>query len=131
MLFSCSKQSGIPYSLMENYFYRNDVPLNENVILQSKAQLDSLFGMATVMGKGGQPTEIDFGKEVALAVVSPTTDHETKLEVDAIQQKGDSLIFSYREIISPEKLSYSIQPVLMVKIPKEYYQGKISFNKEH
>lgn len=98
----------------ENYFVKNTFQ-NKKVFtkkITNQIEFDEIFGMATVMGKNGTPTKIDFNKEFVLAIINPITDTETKIESINLEKKNNQLNFYYR-ITTGNKISYSYQPYLI------------------
>ena len=80
--------------------------------------------MATTMGKDGKPTPIDFSKQFVLAIVLPVTDFATEINPVKVEEKGDSLLYSY-EVKTGEKQSYSIQPVSIIILDKKYENKEV------
>ena len=75
--------------------------------------------MAPVMGEGGKPTPVDFGKEFVIAVVYPVTEYHTELDPESLRQENGELVFTCEETVG-EKQSWSMQPVLLVKVSRKY-----------
>jgi len=117
-LLACSSPE-VPYTEMDGYFFRNDAPALESARIDSQASFESLFGSATLMGKRGRPTPVDFSSEFVIAVVLPVTDVSTELEPVSLTRKDGSLIFSYRKIIG-EPQTWTMQPVLLVKVDRKH-----------
>ena len=119
LLGSCSPSGNVPYDTVRNYFFRNDATVPASPKISSQEQFDSLFGAAAFMGKDGQPTSIDFGRQFVIAVVLPETDIETTLEPLSLTRSGGELTFTY---VKKEggKVSYTMRPVLLVAVDKAY-----------
>ncbi len=117
-LFACNSSSEVPFTEVKNYFFRNDATIPSSPKIDSQQQFESLFGAAAFMGKGGEPTEIDFEKEFVIAVVCPVTDVATELAAESLHKAGDKLVFTYRETRG-ERQSWSMQPVLLVKVDRK------------
>ncbi len=111
--------SEVPFTEVRNYFFRIDASIPKDAKITDQASFDRLFGAAAFMGKGGEPTKIDFGSQFVLAVVKPVTDVSTELEPVSLVREGDELIFTYKEILG-EKQTWSMQPVLLVVADREY-----------
>ena len=118
-VISCQQSSSIPFEEVKNYFFRNGATIPDNPIVDSSEQFGELFGTATFMGNNGQPTAIDFDKEFVIAVVNPVTDCFTELVPESLHKEGNELIFTYNETVG-EKQSWTMQPVLLVKVDKKY-----------
>ncbi|MBQ1760249.1 MAG: hypothetical protein IIZ94_11260, partial [Prevotella sp.] len=82
--------SEVPFTVAEHYFFNKgqDIPVNPKIT--SEELFKQLFGMATVMGENGKPTEIDFSKQFVLAVVLPVTDINTEITPVKVEEKGDT-----------------------------------------
>ena len=115
----------VSFEVAKNYFFKNgkDI-LPANPKITTEEEFSKLFGMATTMSKDGKPTPIDFGKQFVLAVVLPVTDFETEINPVKVEEKGDSLFYSY-EVKTGEKQSFSIQPISIIILNKKYENKEI------
>ena len=118
-VISCKQSSAIPFEEVKNYFFRNDATVPDDPVIDSSEQFGELFGAAAFMGKDGQPTSIDFDKEFVIAVVNPVTDCFTELVPESLHKEYNELIFTYNETVG-EKQSWTMQPVLLIKVDKKY-----------
>ena len=114
----------ICFEIARNYFFKKDCTLPANSKITTEENFSKLFGMATTMGKGGKPTPIDFSKQFVLAIVLPVTDFATEINPVKVEEKGDSLLYSY-EIKTGEKQSYSIQPISIIILDKKYENKEV------
>lgn len=121
---SCNHSSDIPFEEVNNYFFRNDAEIPESPVINSSEQFESLFGAAAFMGKGGQPTAVNFEKEFIIAVVNPETDCQTELVPESLRKEGGELIFTYQETVGEEQ-SWTMQPVLLVKVERKYMTDNV------
>jgi len=113
--------SSIKYKVAEHYFFRNDAVVPENPIITTQAELDSLFGMAPVMG--GLPTSIDFSKEFVLAIVLPETNRPTTIVPKVLSSEGDTLIMTYSLDVDPES-TFTMVPCCLLIIDRQYLKPK-------
>ncbi len=109
----------VPYIVANHYFLKNDLKELPPEKITSQEEFDKFFGMAAVMGNGGQPTEIDFSKQFVIDIASTSTDYDTKLIPLTLKEENDSLIFKYR-FTEGEKRTYSIQPLLLLVVDRRY-----------
>ena len=107
---------------MTNYFFRNDARIPEDARIDSEEMFESMFGTAAFMGKGGEPTQVDFSSEIVLAVVNPVTDVATELKPVSLVKEGKCLVLTCKKITG-DKQSWSMQPVLLVKVDRSYDPG--------
>lgn len=116
--------SEVPFTVAEHYFFNKgqDIPVNPKIT--SEELFKQLFGMATVMGENGKPTEIDFAKQFVLAVVLPVTDINTEITPVKVEEKGDTLFYHY-DVKTGEKQSFSIQPLSIIILDKKYENKEI------
>lgn len=121
-LASCKTSEEIPFVEMKNYFFRNDANIPEDIRIDSREEFDSLFGAAAFMGQGGEPTPVDFSREVVLAVVNPVTDVATELDPVSVVRKGNTLVFTCKETTG-DKQTWTMQPVLLVKVDRSNDPG--------
>jgi len=111
----------IPYERADNYFFSNDAPDSENpIICRTQEELEQYFGYAAVMGEGGQPTKIDFSKQIALGIVLPVTNHETEIRPTDLLLDGEVLTLHYKIDAAEQDLSFTIRPMILLIIDKEY-----------
>ncbi|QQT26195.1 hypothetical protein [Sphingobacterium spiritivorum] len=124
------KIADIPFTEAEHYFvkntYTNSKP--EELKITSQEEFDRIFGMAAVMGEDGTPTSIDFAKVYVLAVIGTVTDTATTISASTLKQVGDHIVLDYT-VKEAGKQSYTVHPVLMILVDKQY-QGEVRFNKQ-
>ena len=118
-LASCNQVSDVPFEEVKNYFFRNDAEIPESPIIDSSEQFEELFGAAAFMGKNGQPTPVDFDREFVIAVVYPVTDFSVELAPQSLRLEDGELVFTYLEATG-EQQSWTMRPVLLVKVSREY-----------
>jgi len=109
----------VAFIIAQNYFFRNGQSIPANPKITTSKEFNQLFGMATTMGEEGKPTEIDFSKQFVLATVLPVTDTATEILPIKLEEKNDTLYYSY-DIKIGEKLSFSIQPLSIIILDKKY-----------
>ena len=117
LALSCASAESVSYDVVKNYFFRNDAEIPASPEITTREQFDSLFGAAAFMGKGGQPTAIDFDRQFVIAVVLPETDIETALEPVSLTRSGSTLTFTYAKT-EGEKVSYTMRPILLIAADK-------------
>ena len=116
----------VSYTIVKNYFFKSDLDkLPPDAKIVSEETFGSLFGMATTMGEGGKPTEIDFANQIVLAIVLPTTNYATEINPVKLEVQGDSLLYTF-EIKKGEKQSFSIQPISIIAIDKKYENKEVT-----
>lgn len=118
-LKNSQKSSRVPYTVAQRYFLKNDATTLPNGAITSASEFERLFGMATVMGKDGQPTSVDFNRQFVIAVSVPETNRATDIKPLALQQENGSLVLSYT-VERGEERSYTIQPLLLLVVDKKY-----------
>ncbi|MBR6936114.1 MAG: pyridoxamine 5'-phosphate oxidase family protein [Prevotella sp.] len=116
--------SEVPFTVAENYFFNKEQNIPVNPKITSEELFKQLFGMATVMGENGKPTEIDFSKQFVLAVVLPVTDINTEINPVKVEEKGDTLFYHY-DVKTGEKQSFNIQPLSIIILDKKYENKEI------
>ena len=112
----------VSYSEARNYFFRNDAKQpTELLIICSQAELEQYFGEAAFMGKGGEPTKIDFSKQFVVAKVLPVTSHSTNISLRRIERSSDNhLTLVWHIAVNDTPQSYSMQPMKLVVLDKKY-----------
>ena len=119
----------VPFTVARNYFFRNDASVPKNAKITDQAAFDRLFGAAAFMGKDGEPTRIDFGGQFVIAVVNPVTDVATELKPVSLSKENGELIFNYKETLG-EKQTWSMQPVLLILVDREYEAASVKLVKQ-
>lgn len=120
-LTSCSStKSSIGYKEAYRYFVRNDVKDLSPRLIQSEEELNHYFGTATVMGKNGMPTIIDFNKYNVVAIIESETRLDTEIKVQSIKKEEDKVVVRYKVIQTGAQKSYSTVPCLLLQIEKKY-----------
>ena len=114
----------VAFEVAKNYFFKNDQQIPASPKITTEEEFNKLFGMATVMGKDGKPTSIDFTKQFVLAIVLPVTDMATEINPVKVEAKSDSLFYKY-EVKTGEKQTYSIQPVSIIILDKQYEDNEV------
>lgn len=121
--------SEVAFEIAKNYFFKNDQQIPASPKITTEEEFNKLFGMATVMGEDGKPTSIDFTKQFVLAIVLPVTDTATEINPVKVEAKSDKLFYTY-EVKSGEKQTYSIQPVSIIILDKQYEDNEVVLNEE-
>ena len=114
----------VAFEVAKNYFFKNDQVIPEYPKITTEEDFNKLFGMATTMGEDGKPTAIDFTKQFVLAIVLPVTDFATEINPVKVEEKGDLLLYTY-EVNTGEKQSFSIQPVSIIILDKQYENKRV------
>ena len=118
------ESSEVAFEVAKNYFFKNDQQIPASPKITTEEEFNKLFGMATVMGEDGKPTSIDFTKQFVLAIVLPVTDMATEINPVKVEAKSDLLFYTY-EVKTGEKQTYSIQPVSIIILDKQYENNKV------
>lgn len=105
---------------VRNYFYLHDTIPQTCLKITSQEQFDRYFGPAAFMGKDGEPTQIDFGREFVVAKVFPLTDRNIKLENARLTLEGDSQLVLRYTYIQGRQQSYTIRPFILLSAPIAY-----------
>ncbi len=115
----------VPYEVAKNYFFKNNLDiLPASPKITSEDLFNKFFGMATTMGNDGKPTQIDFAKQFAVAIVLPVTEFATEINPVKVEVIGDSLLYTYH-VKTGEKQSFSIQPISIIAIDKKYEDKEV------
>lgn len=120
---SCSSQkSTIGYKEAQRYFVRNDINDHSPRVIYTSDELDRYFGQATVMGKNGAPTHIDFNKSNAIAIIEDETNLDTDIKISSIykDKKSGRITVKYQVTQTGAPRSYSTVPCLLVQIAKNH-----------
>ena len=125
--FSCSSQKSKEISFREaqNYFVKNTFKTEQIVSkkITSQNELNHFFGSATVMGRNGKPTEINFETEFVVVVICPETFFSTQFTSIKLVEEESKVNIQYK-ITTKEKQTYSVVPVALMIVGKEYLESQ-------
>jgi hypothetical protein len=118
-----AKVDTIAFTPVKNYFVNNTLDSSGLFVVNSNENRLALFGMATVMGPNGKPTEYNAETQTLLAYILPETDTATDiipLRVERID--SNTLQFCCRITRGDSAMSYRIRPFSAVIIEKQAQQ---------
>lgn len=117
-----AKAKKVPYQVAQRYFVKNTV--EDGMFFYPKITtqeaFDDLFGMATVMGKNGAPTPIDFSKQYVIAVVDGITNATVELTAKSLIQNNDAITLTYNRTEVGKSASASFRHCLILVVDKKY-----------
>ena len=67
------------------------------------------------------PTKIDFSKQYVIAVINPSTEMLTNLNMPTLSKSGDIITLAYEEKVEG-KQSYSMRPNLILVVDNQYQE---------
>ncbi|MBQ4002704.1 MAG: hypothetical protein II600_01875 [Bacteroidaceae bacterium] len=115
----------VDFCEVRNYFVRNDAVLSASPKICSQAQFDQIFGAAAVMGKGGEPTAVDFERQFVVPLVLPETDFATTVEPLEVTREGDVLFCTFA-VTRGERQSFTVRPFALMAIDRRYADLQVS-----
>lgn len=127
---SAQKAQTAAYTPLDHYFVSNEAPASVPSAIFSQADFEHYFGQAAVMGKNGEPTAVDFGKEFVIAVVLPTTDVATDIKPQSLTVKADSLLVDYTVVLG-KKQSYSSRPTMLLKASRKWASKHVAMRPKY
>ena len=120
----------IRYSLANGYFFRNDAVID--ILphrITSEDELLNYFGRATVMGPGGNPTNIDFDKSMVIPIVLPPTDKNTEIVIEDLLKTSDNqLQLLFHVDRGNEVRSYTVIPCKLLVVDAAYRDFDVKFS---
>lgn len=113
-----SRNHTVDYQEAEGYFVRNDVNAGHKLEkITSQQQFESIFGMATTMSN--KPTEIDFSNNMAIGLILPETNDQTRIITDSLVWKNNHLNLYY-STESGQPTGFTTRPAIVLVIDKKY-----------
>lgn len=113
-----SQNTAVKYKEAKNYFIKNSYPeKNLHLLKITESEVfENIFGMATLMGKNGQPTPIDFSKSFVIALIDDTNNTTEKLTVKSIKKDGDQINLQYilKKNETPSSANYRFCTIVII-----------------
>lgn len=113
------------YTEAQNYFYRGDAPAINSMKITSQAEFDSYFGMSAFMGKGGEPTKIDFARSFVIAKVLPETYQQTELKPLLLRKTGAHTLNLHYRWLQQGRQSFSTVPMFLLVVDRKYVNCEV------
>lgn len=119
----------VSYRIGDNYFINNTVTEDQlaNPIITDAMKFSEIFGMATVMGPKGAPTNIDFKKEFVIAIFQKASDIDLSYKTISLRKTAPKkLLLTYEEKWG-KKLTFTMRPFLLLIVNKKHL-GDLKLN---
>lgn len=117
-------KNNIAYTNLKNYFVKNDTERIGAFKIKTQKELDKYFGAATVMGKDGKPTKVDFSKQQVIANILNATNKLTELKVISLSTDVNKNIQLNYSVTTGAEQSFTLKPYILIALDKKY-TGKI------
>lgn len=124
---SKEKIQEIPYTLAKNYFINNTITSAVPVKITTAKDFEKYFGLASFMGKNGEPTKIKFDKEYIAVVDYGVTNKRIEIIPQKLYRNDNKIILEYA-IKEGNRQEYISRPFQIWIIDKKY-DGEIILNK--
>ena len=118
------KSNIVSYTEARNYFHIGNETKPIIKKITSQETLVKEFGEAAFMGKGGEPTKIDFNKNFAIAYILPQTNRKTDLAPLSLTLKKKRLELQYK-LEQGKVQTYFTQPFFIIVVDKKYVDYNI------
>ena len=117
----------VSFTVLRNYFHNSNAPSLSSPLITNKQAFDEQFGMAAFMGKGGQPTPVNFGKSAVLAIVLPETNKAIDIDSVMVTETGKKELTLAYTVHEGAEQSFYVRPLQLMAIDKRYksYQVKV------
>ena len=122
---TCNVGMKVPYIELKNYFVNNDAPNKMPEKFTSEKQLHRYLGEAAYMGRGGEPTRVNFKTHFVVPLILPETARETTIKVKDVRIEHDKTLVITYKIKSKELRTFSIRPMMSIVLEKKYKRFKI------
>lgn len=121
---SAAGAKSTPYTEVRNYFFNNEQTAPTTAAVTSRADFERLFGAAAFMGKGGEPTQVDFDRQFVIAVVLPETNVDTDIRPVGLTSENGRLTFAYR-VVRGQSRSFFIRPLYLIAVDRKYLTADV------
>ncbi|AKU68734.1 hypothetical protein [Prevotella fusca] len=115
----------VRFSEARNYFHIGNETKAVIKKIPSQAVLEKEFGEAAFMGKGGEPTRIDFSRNFAIAYILPETNRKTVLAPLSLTAKGNRQLLLKFKLEQGKVQTFSTQPFFIIIVDKKYAGYKV------
>lgn len=120
----------IDYQLLSHFFVKNNAKLPvKNNRIDTQKKFDSLFGAASVMGKEGQATTVDFNREFIVPIILQETNKPTTIEIKGVAMGAMGTIIVHYKVTTGNPVSYTLRPFAAIRLDKKY-RNKIILQQE-
>ena len=109
----------LPHKELHNYFYANNAGNTPPTKITSEDTFERYFDESAYMGKGGEPTKVDFGAQFVIALVLPETKYDTQILPQRLIKRGDRITLYYK-VRQGKARSFTIRPIYLVKVDSQY-----------
>ena len=99
-------------------------------MVTTRSEFDKRYGEAAVMGKNGQPTDIDFGRQLAIGVVLPLTNDHVEVRPTRLTADGDTLVLYYQVETLERNMSSTMRPMALVVVDRNHKRGYCRLQRE-
>lgn len=115
----------VKFTEIRNYYHNNDAPLPKNPLFTTRMAFLSHFSPAAFMGKGGQPTPIDFKHQSVIAIVLPETDRTAEISnVQLTSPAKGKLLLTYTAHYGARQ-SFTSQPIFLMAVDSKYRKASV------
>lgn len=121
-----NQKEEIPYTLAKNYFINNTITSGVPIKITTAKDFEKYFGLASFMGKDGEPTKINFDEEYIAVVDYGETDKKVEIIPQKLYRNDNKIILEYA-IKEGNRQGYISRPFQIWIISKKY-NGEIILN---
>lgn len=118
----------VDYKEAHNYFLNQVQERAVGSKITTQKDFDRCFGMAAFMGKGGNPTTINFKKEFVIPIILDETDKDTGILDVSLEGNERELKLTYR-VKEGEQQSFFMQPIKLLIVDNAYRQAQVTVDK--
>lgn len=114
----------ISYTVLDNYYVRNDIDCSKTLrlIFDNQQDFDAVFGPAAIMGN--RPTRVDWNKQYVAAIVLPETNKPTMVTPLSVKGNKNSVIINY-QVNRGRKTGYTLVPFAAVALDKPTHDERV------
>ena len=116
----------VRYVELKNYFHNNNAPIPSSPTIKTKAEFERQFGMAARMGADGQPTPVDWKRQVVLAIVLPETNVETTIDSVGLFLTGAGRLSLRYLVRQGKERGYTTQHIYLMAVGKKWKDAAVS-----
>lgn len=113
-------QGSVPYKIGKNYFINNRIDGKVPTKITRQQDFEKYFGLASFMGKDGEPTPVDFSKEFILIKDCGESYYPIDIQTKSLKKQKGILVWEYEIWTAKTEQGFITRPFQMIIVDKKF-----------